>query len=167
MEKIMSRLAQYIDSKEVSRRQFEENAGVTNGIIQKAIRNATSFGINNLNKVAEYYPDLNLNWLFRGGEAMIVDNITQSTEGNYNQTNIQGNNTQTNYASEPPTEYKTEENEDSIIEFLKKQLEEKDRLIREQKEELKEQKEELKEYKDTVKKKDERIEVLTDKLISA
>lgn len=171
MEDIVTKIEQFIEYKQVSKRTFEKEAGITNGIIQRAIRTGSTFGIDNLKKIADANQELNLNWLFKGDGKMIVDNINyedninQEAHGDQNQINIQGDNTQTNYVSEPSVEYGTDdtntnEPKASMLEMLKKELEEKNRLI-------KEQREEIKEYKETVKKKDERIEVLTDKLISA
>lgn len=157
MENIIDRIAQFIDYKDVSKRAFEKEAEVTNGVIQRAIRTGSTFGVDNLQKIADTYPELNLNWLFRGVDKMIVENINQSENINQHvksegdsQANIQGINMQTNYKDKQEAD--TKENESSMIEFLKKQLEERDRLVKEQRE--------------VIKAKDERITQLTDKLIS-
>lgn len=167
MKEVTDRLSKFIDHKAPSVRSFEEESRITIGVVQKAIRNGSSFGIDKLKKIADNNPELNLNWLFLGKENMVKSNFTYKEnnihqDGSQNQSNIEGDNTQTNYVSEPSVGYQkesTQENESSMIEILRKELEEKNKLIQEQREEIKD-------YKEIVKKKDERITELTDKLIA-
>ena len=162
MKEFLNRLDQFIEHEGVSLRSFEKEAEITNGTIRRAIKEGKAFNTDSLIKIADEYKNLNLEWLLRGEGEMTVRNINQNIEGNNNQTNIEGDNTQTNYnqVSKPPIEDKKEyTQENPIIEILRKELEEKNKLINGQREEIKD-------YKEIVKKKDDRIEKLTDKLIS-
>ena len=155
MKEFLNRLDQFIEHEGVSLRSFEKEAEITNGTIRRAIKEGKAFNTDSLIKIADEYKNLNLEWLLRGEGEMTVRNINQNIEGNNNQTNIEGDNTQTNYnqVSKPPIEDKKEyTQENPIIEILRKELEEKNRLIQEQ--------------QTTIKEKDQRIEILTDKLIN-
>ena len=58
-------LYEFIEKKGLSVRKFEEMAGVTQGVIAKAIKNKTSFSVSNLQKIAIAFPDLDINWLIK------------------------------------------------------------------------------------------------------
>lgn len=62
---IVFNLYKFIESRGLSVRRFEEMAGITQGVIAKAIKNKTSFSVSNLQKIATAFPDLDINWLIK------------------------------------------------------------------------------------------------------
>ena len=162
VKSVLDRLQAFIDVKDISNREFGRMIELSSGGASHLFNSKAGFRLKVLLKIKKIFPELNIDWLLENKGDMIKKPINQSTKGNYNQTNIEGDNTQTNYnqVSKPPIEDKKEyTQENPIIEILRKELEEKNKLINGQREEIKD-------YKEIVKKKDDRIEKLTDKLIS-
>jgi transcriptional regulator with XRE-family HTH domain len=72
-EKIVLRLAKFIEMNNLSVRAFEERAGITQGVVSKVIKNNTSFSIENLAKIGETFPSLNMHWLINGKGKMFAE----------------------------------------------------------------------------------------------
>ena len=76
MSDFKTRLISFItDTCKMSNREFERTCGLTNGAI--AAIGAQGPTASFVKKIADTYPELNLNWLFRGsGEMLISDTPT-------------------------------------------------------------------------------------------
>lgn len=70
MEVFKERLLSFIQTKEMSVRKFEETCGLTNGTIGSIKAQGPTAII--VSKISDAFPDLNLNWLFRGTGPMII-----------------------------------------------------------------------------------------------
>lgn len=68
---MIGRLSKFIDSLNVSVRQFELSICASNGLIRKAIANQTDIQSKWITVIAENYPQLNLDWLFTGQGEML------------------------------------------------------------------------------------------------
>lgn len=80
---MIGRLSKFIDSLDVSVRQFELSINASNGMIRKAIANKTDIQSKWITEIAENYPQLNLDWLFTGKGEMLknpVENLDNSTK---------------------------------------------------------------------------------------
>lgn len=73
---MIERLSQFIDSLNVSVRQFEGKISASNGLIRKAIANKTDIQSKWIVRVAENFPQLNLDWLFTGQGEMLKGDVT-------------------------------------------------------------------------------------------
>lgn len=70
MKTFSDRLLHFIDNQlHISVREFEKNLNLPQGTIQRAI-NGTNMGIDKLQLIAEYYPELNMDWLIGGDGPM-------------------------------------------------------------------------------------------------
>lgn len=72
---MIARLKQFIDFLDISVRKFEENCNLGNGRIQKCIRSNSAFGVDGLIKIAENYPQLNVDWLINGRGEMLFSEL--------------------------------------------------------------------------------------------
>lgn len=70
---VVERIKEYIDYKAVSVSQFERKAGLSNGILGKAIKSNGAIGSDKLEDILRTYSDLNPNWLMTGRESMLTD----------------------------------------------------------------------------------------------
>lgn len=80
---MIGRLSKFIDSLDVSVRQFELSINASNGMIRKAIANKTDIQSKWITEIAENYPQLNLDWLFTGKGEMLKNpngNLDNSTK---------------------------------------------------------------------------------------
>lgn len=82
MKTFSDRLLHFIDNQlHISVREFEKNLNLPQGTIQRAI-NGTNMGIDKLQLIAEYYPELNMDWLIGGDGPMFesekIKNISVS-----------------------------------------------------------------------------------------
>ncbi len=64
MEDFKERLLLFIKAKDMSVRRFEEACGLTNGTIGSIKAQGPTASV--VSKIADAFPDLDLNWLFRG-----------------------------------------------------------------------------------------------------
>ena len=69
MEDFKERLLLFIQAKEMSVRRFEETCGITNGTIGSIKAQGPTASV--VSKIADTFPELNLNWLFRGDGTML------------------------------------------------------------------------------------------------
>lgn len=78
MTKFSERLMYFIENQlHISVREFEKNANLPQGSIQRAI-NGTNMGIDKLSMISQSYPNLNLDWLI-SGEGSMMDNEIKSS----------------------------------------------------------------------------------------
>ena len=82
MDDFKTRLISFItDTCKMSNREFERTCGLTNGAI--AAIGAQGPTASFVKKIADTYPELNLNWLFRGsGKMLITETPSPSVENN-------------------------------------------------------------------------------------
>ena len=71
-ENMLFRLSKFIKSKNLSVRAFEQNSGLSNATISRALKNGTSFSTEHLEKISHAFPELNLNWLVKGEGDMLL-----------------------------------------------------------------------------------------------
>ena len=64
---VKQRLIEFIKKKNLRIANFERNIGMSEGYVHKL----KSLGADNLLKIKEEYPDINLNWLITGEEQML------------------------------------------------------------------------------------------------
>lgn len=77
---MIQRLKQFIEYKGFSVRAFEQECGINLSTIGQAIRNNKAIGSDKLEKIAENFRDLDMNWLFLGVGSMIRDENLFNTE---------------------------------------------------------------------------------------
>ena len=75
---IIERIKQFAEYKEVSMRRFCEIAGIANGGFIKV----KSVGSENLSKIFNAFPDINLTWLITGKGEML-DNHAQTADNKF------------------------------------------------------------------------------------
>lgn len=66
MKKIIDRLAEYIELKDISLNAFDKSLGMSNGYIGKQIKNKASIGGDIIEKISCIYTDLSIDWLITG-----------------------------------------------------------------------------------------------------
>lgn len=77
---MIQRLKQFIDYKGISVRKFGQECDINPSTIQVAINKNTAIGSNIIEKIAQNFRDLNMNWLFLGVGSMINDQNIEHTE---------------------------------------------------------------------------------------
>jgi hypothetical protein len=80
MKKIIDRLAEYIEKKDISLNAFDKSLGASNGYIGKQIKNRASIGGNIIEKISCMYTDLSIEWLITGNEPMLRSDKEATTE---------------------------------------------------------------------------------------
>lgn len=96
MSQIVSRLKDYVVSKDISIRQFELSIGVSSGAISRAFKNDTDIQSKWISKIIHEYPDINVEWLITGKGDMVKhekdvylpgdDDVYLSSEKQFNST---------------------------------------------------------------------------------
>jgi hypothetical protein len=69
--KLIDRLAAYLLEKDISPYAFEKKIGLANGYLGKQLKVSGSVGSDILEKIANTYTDLNIDWLITGRGAML------------------------------------------------------------------------------------------------
>lgn len=78
MDDFKERLTTFIaEHLEVSVRQFELNCGITNGTVGSIKAQGPTASV--ISKISETYPELNLNWLFRGVGPMVIEEAPKTS----------------------------------------------------------------------------------------
>lgn len=77
---MIERLEEFIKNQCISVRSFEQTISASDGMIRRAINNKTDIQSKWLSKIADNYPQLNLNWLITGKGSMIIS--TQNKDSN-------------------------------------------------------------------------------------
>ncbi len=72
--RIVSFIRNYL---KISVRKFEESCGLTNGTIGSIKEQGPTASV--LSKIADTYPELNMNWLLRGDGQMIIGDTPKDT----------------------------------------------------------------------------------------
>ncbi len=76
------RLLQLIDYLNISVREFERKIGVTEGVISKSLARKTGLKAETLQKIAEIYPQISLEWFLLGkGEMLRSESDDEPEEG--------------------------------------------------------------------------------------
>ena len=71
------RLKAFINYQNLSIRAFEQESGVKQGTISRAIKNKTSLTSTNLSIIANHWKELEMNWLMTGEGEMIKSSSTE------------------------------------------------------------------------------------------
>lgn len=71
MSSIIERVGQYVTSKGLSMRAFEQSIGASNGAIGRAVSKKTDIGTVWLSKIIDTYPEVNAIWLVTGKGDML------------------------------------------------------------------------------------------------
>lgn len=66
------RLIEFLSYLGIGQLKFEENVGLSRGFVNKV---GDSIRTNNLNKIVDKYPELNINWLMTGEGSMLKQTI--------------------------------------------------------------------------------------------
>jgi len=78
MTTFSERLMYFIENQlHISVREFEKNANLPQGSIQRAI-NGTNMGIDKLSSISNSYPNLNLDWLISGEGSMLDKELSSN-----------------------------------------------------------------------------------------
>lgn len=80
VETVGVRLGKFLASQDISYRQFEKQAGWSNGLAGKVINKGVSFGVDKLEQIFVAFPQLNPTWLITGLEHMIRQLPNQSQD---------------------------------------------------------------------------------------
>jgi hypothetical protein len=117
--KIIDRLSEYIEYKNISLNAFDKSIEASNGYIGRQIKNKASVGGDIIEKISCTYPDLNLEWLITGKGSMLK-----------NQPDVLP------LASDPQVQYGKQNDEirylKKIIENQQKELDNKQKIIENQ-----------------------------------
>ncbi|MGL6022935.1 MAG: hypothetical protein ACRC0A_07535 [Chitinophagaceae bacterium] len=70
---IIARIAAYLDFKGIATYKAEENSGISNGTLSKAIREKTSIRTDILENYLKYHGDISPEWLLTGKDSMLRD----------------------------------------------------------------------------------------------
>lgn len=72
-ENINTRLSKFIEHLKISQNEFAKSIGVSSPLISQMINKNSNFGIDTLYKIVTVYPNLNIDWLLKGVNPMILD----------------------------------------------------------------------------------------------
>lgn len=78
-----TRLKQFINYKGVSILSFAKKCGISEGSIRKVLNENTSITSTSLQKIAENFPEINLDWLLTGRGSMIYGESITTTKHIY------------------------------------------------------------------------------------
>lgn len=77
MSQIIERVGQYISTKGLSVRSFEQSIGASNGAIGRAISKNSDIVSSWVSKIIETYPDINTEWLISGKGPMMSADLNE------------------------------------------------------------------------------------------
>jgi len=72
-ETVSARLDKFIKHLDVNQNDFAKSIGVSSPLISQMLNKNSNFGIDTLQKIADTYPQLNIEWLLKGVNPMIID----------------------------------------------------------------------------------------------
>lgn len=141
MENLQTRLLTIISRMGLTKAQFEKQAGLSNGFVDKAGDNTRK---SSLDKISTAFPQINTNWLLTGegqmlrdqfmGSSINIGNITNSVAGN-NSNNVNtriNDNTESNALKVKVAKLEADNKHlQSEVEHLKEIVSEKDARIKE------------------------------------
>lgn len=83
-----ARLKQVIEYKGYNTQTFEIKCSITHGVLHKFFRQNGTITMQNIQKIADTFPDINWHWLITGKGTMIYDNYIEpiTTERSTNET---------------------------------------------------------------------------------
>ena len=73
--RVIDRLHQYLEYKNLSPYNFEKNCGIANGYLNKQSKGSGSIGSMIIGKITAKYKDLNVTWLLTGSGQMITSHF--------------------------------------------------------------------------------------------
>lgn len=76
MSKIVERIKEYMDCRQISIAAFEKSIGLSNASFNKTLKTGGAIGTDKLEKILFAYPDLNPLWLMTGEEPMVIPSGT-------------------------------------------------------------------------------------------
>ncbi|HYD92318.1 MAG TPA: hypothetical protein VEA37_12625, partial [Flavobacterium sp.] len=76
MERIVSRIKEYLDYKSIKPASAEKSIEVSNGSLSKAFNNGTEIKTDTLEKFLDIYTDINPSWLLYGKGSMLISDIS-------------------------------------------------------------------------------------------
>ncbi len=109
-----SRLKAFIQSLDMSMREFERSVDVSNGSIASQITNKKAIGSDRVENILHKYPELNVEWLFTGKGEMTRNSNCKDQESQAIELNI--------LKQENAWLKKRIENQESVIETLAKKI---------------------------------------------
>lgn len=75
---MLNRLKKYIEAKGLTMAAVERSLGMSNGLLQKAIKNHTAIGSDKIENILMVYPDISPLWLFRGEGEMLINSSSET-----------------------------------------------------------------------------------------
>lgn len=72
MSKIVERIKEYMDFRQISIAAFEKSIGLSNASFNKTLRTGGAIGTDKLEKILSAYPELNPHWLMTGEGPMVI-----------------------------------------------------------------------------------------------
>lgn len=72
MVRLIDRLYQYLEEKNITAYAFERRCGIANGYLKKQFNGKGTLGSDILDKIHNHYPDLNTVWLLTGEGEMLI-----------------------------------------------------------------------------------------------
>lgn len=104
MSDTLKRIKQFIDYKGLNVRTFEISVGFSNGAFASQLKNERTIGVDKLENILNFYPELDANWVLTGRGRMLLE-------------------TQPDLLREPAQDYPPSGTEKDLIVVLKDQLE--------------------------------------------
>src|SRR5690606_24512033 len=78
MSESLKRIKEYIDFKGIRISTFEKSIGISNGSFGGQLKKNKTIGVDKLESILKFYPDLNAEWVLTGKGMMLKD--TESYE---------------------------------------------------------------------------------------
>jgi len=72
-ETVNTRLGKFIEYLDVNQNDFAKSIGISSPLISQMLNKNSNFGIDTLQKIVDAYPQLNIEWLLKGVNPMILD----------------------------------------------------------------------------------------------
>ena len=72
----LKRIKKFIDYKGISIKSFEENVGFSNGAFGSQLRNNKTIGVDKLENILSFYPEISPEWLLTGKGEMLKEDVS-------------------------------------------------------------------------------------------
>jgi len=76
MSESLKRIKEYIDYKGIRISTFEKSIGISNGSFGGQLKKNKTIGVDKLETILKFYPDLNAEWVLTGKGTMLKDGET-------------------------------------------------------------------------------------------